>query len=158
MNRITEMGNIFNVKTPRIKDGKKSEAVNKLYAIEDIMEKYGIDGVEELDELLADGKDALNKMLNLHKNKCVDAIKEWFNLDEDFSFDYGKTATEITTEHEYKVKEIYGEYINDLQHDRNTWKKACEMACDDLELWPDNTKEELITYFYTQAQKERKDE
>ena len=52
--RLTEVGMFIDTPVYKIKNGKKSEAVDKLAKLEDILEKYGIESVEELEKKLAD--------------------------------------------------------------------------------------------------------
>lgn len=110
---------------------KPKEAGEKLAQLEDIMEKYGIKSVEELD----------------------------FMLD--------KTMLEWRNEIDANLKE-------GLIHDRDNWKKACELACEvatgnkQLECSQIKCDEEcrgmhkcqhfenVREYFYQQAQKEGK--
>lgn len=93
----------------------------KLGKLEDIMEKYDIESIEELET----------------KVKCVNEDIEKANQ---------------------KLSELY-------LKDRDTWKRACELACIELGNEIENTlckyyimsPEDVIYYFYTQAQKEMKD-
>ena len=85
---------------------------NKLGKLEDILEKYGVESVEELDFRLA------------------------FKQNDVFN---------------YKV-------VTELEQDRDTWKRACELACERFKqtgFIGDQTK---VNYFYQQAKKERNDE
>lgn len=91
--------------------------IDKLGKLEDVLEKYGIESVEELDTMLN----------GTYQN--IENAKEW-------------------------LSKIY------LQ-DRDTWKKACELACE--ELWERNETicdysdpNYICNYFYQQA-KEGKD-
>ena len=81
--------------------------LNKLGKLEDIMEKYGIESVEELDE-------------RIHKG----------------AFNY--------------IDKLIAEL------ERDTWKKACELACEeiDCEYMYGINKENYSQYFYQQAKKE----
>ena len=94
--------------------------IDKLCAFEDILEKYGIESVEELDKLTDGMKSTISVLLDRNKN---------------------------------------------TKQDRNTWQKACELACqnisvvqiitnDDIESNIDN----LPKYFYEKAKKELKNE
>ncbi len=121
---------------------------NKLGKLEDILEKYGIWGVEELEELLDDNKYAQNVV----------------------------------------VKQLVE--LQNAKTDRDTWKRACELACREAPLHCPNPPEYYnaqdeygsdepyyiqegacefsddaerclecqINYFYQQAKKERNDE
>lgn len=84
-------------------------AVRKLGKLEDILEKYGIASVEELDVLL-------EGMKKIWQDTC------------------------------------------DAKNDRDTWKRACELACKWFKqtgFIGDQTK---VDYFYQQAKKEKEDE
>lgn len=113
------------------------QLLNKLCAVEDLMEKYGIESMEELD-----------KLINIWKLRdVVDKMEKPIN----------------------SLCEKAG--IVDIEKDRNTWKKACELMAkqfikDDgtemvqfTDTWDcvHNSKE-TIDYFYKQAQKENKDD
>ncbi len=89
--RLTEIGMFINTPTYIIKNGKKSEAVDKLAQLEDIMEKYGID-IQNLDYILKD----------YSKNQGRD-----FAICEE---------------------------RDTLRQERDTWHKACELACKTLEV------------------------
>ena len=99
-----------------------TEVCEKLGKLEDILEKYGIESVEELDDLL----EVFKKMRK----------------------EYGKLNQE-----NYKNKK-----------DRDTWKRACEMACETLKqvmgkpLWIGGNipapEVKDTEYFYQQAKKE----
>lgn len=102
--RLTEIGMFIDTPVYIIKNGKKSEAVDKLAQLENILEKYDLE-VEELDE-------------RIHKGA--------FN------------------------------YIDKLraETERDTWKRACELACereDDCYVY-DNI--HRAYEFYQQAKKE----
>lgn len=82
--------------------------LNKLCALEDIMDKYGIESAEELDFRLA------------------------FKQNDVFNY------KEITK----------------LETDRDTWKRACELACDVILRFTDGCPCKA-DYFYQQAKKEK---
>lgn len=120
------------------------KANNKLGKLEDIMQKYGIESVEELED----------------RAKTLSNIAKIKQLDEECR------CTRITFSALEEIEKI--------QHDRDTWKRACELACEELEYCfndcskcrvheycsksdRNRCKEVLADYFYTQAQKERKD-
>lgn len=102
--RLTEIGMFIDTPVYIIKNGKKSEAVDKLAQLENILEKYDLE-VEELDERIYNG--AFN---------YIDKLK--------------------------------------AETDRDTWKRACELACereDDCYVY-DNI--HRAYEFYQQAKKE----
>lgn len=129
--RLTEIGMFIDTPVYKIKNGKKSEAVDKLAHLEDIMEEYDCNNIEEL-----------KQKLKLAHN--VEILKyDWCDLD----------------------KYIFDRLIDknlELIKDRDTWKRACELACEELMPYRINmvgglfTNEELkekINYFYQQAKK-----
>ena len=102
------------------------ECNKKLGMLEDIMEKCGIESVEELEELLDDNKYAQNVI----------------------------------------VKQLVE--LKNAKTDRDTWKRACELACETLKqvmgkpLWIGGNipapEVKDTEYFYQQAKKEGNDE
>lgn len=83
---------------------------NKLGKLEDILEKYGIESVEELENIIINGL----AMLDIQK---INILKEM-----------------------------------ELKTDRDTWKKACELACDVILRFTDGCPCKA-DYFYQQAKK-----
>lgn len=121
--RLTEVGMFIDTPIYKIKNGKKSEAVDKLAHLEDIMEEYDCNNIEEL-----------KQKLKLAHN--VELLKyDWCDLD----------------------KYIFDRLIDknlELIKDRDTWQKACELACereDDCYVY-DNI--HRAYEFYQQAKKE----
>ena len=106
--------------------------LNKLGELEDILEKYGIESVEELGYLLEVFKKMRKQYGKLNQENCKN------------------------------------------KQDRDTWKKACELACDAMtKLGGDDccgcrlnkemckiceNKKGLIDYFYQQAKKEKEEQ
>lgn len=88
------------------------ECNRKLGKLEDILEKYNIDSVEELEELLDDNKYAQNVV----------------------------------------VKQLVE--LQNAKTDRDTWKRACELACDVILRFTDGCPCKA-DYFYQQAKKEK---
>lgn len=126
--------------------------LNKLCAFEDIMEKYGID-VEELDDFFANYK--VSDFLTEERIKEI-AINEQRKVLQSM------------------IKEITEKECNQLYTELNTWKMACELACDAMtKLGGDDccgcrldkkmcdiceNKKALFDYFYQQAKTEGNDE
>ena len=107
--RLTETGMFMGTSVYKIKNGKKSEAVDKLAQLEDIMEEHDFNNIEDLQGFL---------------NFAEKAIKEY----------------------------------RQVRFDRDTWQKACELACereDDCYVY-DNI--HRAYEFYQQAKKEGNDE
>lgn len=102
------------------RDYAVGKAIEKLGKLEDILEKYGIESVEELDK----------RLMKTHNEWCcqeADRLK--------------------------------------LEYDRDTWKKACELACSEVSCDNCPIKEDcglcgnciwtLSNYFYQQAKGEQ---
>ena len=92
----------------------KIQVITKLGQLEDIMEKYDIENVEELDETL-DINNYANEIVIMLRNRCQKLVDEC-----------------------------------------NIWKKACELACEeiDCEYMYGINKENYSQYFYQQAKTE----
>lgn len=107
-----------------------NKLLNKLGKLEDILEKYGIESVEELDKKLA---------------YYIDKI-------------------DLEAENEYlkKVIEKQNMISKIISKNRDTWQKACELACDVLrDINYKIYNEDRIDFentFYQQAKKEGNDE
>lgn len=122
--RLTDKNtvSVYNNSNSEIYLGKGEEAtkyINKLAQLEDILEKYGIEGVDTLEHVIK-------------KGQVINTTIEGF------------------------AKEAY----NEMEQDRDTWKKACELACEDLQFYDygnEKTEDGIIMkvdYFYQQAKKE----
>lgn len=99
------------------------DAITRLGQFEDILEKYGIEGVEELEK----------RLQNLFELTC--------------GRKNGKTI----------ARKII--LFDKMKQDRDTWKRACELACEDLQFYDygnEKTEDGIIMkvdYFYQQAKK-----
>lgn len=114
--RLTESEVSKSFTEQELRAGQQARIYQKLGKLEDILEKYGIESMEEL-----------------------------------------KTKLDITNESIKKAQQKLAEiYIQD----RDTWKRACELACEeiDCECMYGVNKENYSQYFYQQAKKERNDE
>lgn len=128
--------------------------IDKLGMLEDIMEKYGIESVEELDNLIANYR--TSSLLTEERIKEI-AINEQRKVLQPM------------------IKEITEKECNQLYTELNTWKKACELACEKMynvdsvchfecqrdECFSKDTKDIikcLMNYFYQQARKEGENE
>ena len=103
-------------------DVSKIQVITKLGQLEDIMDKYGIESVEELDNAL---------------------FQRIVSIDNPFVKGYVQAKIDA---------------INRTEQDRDTWKRACELACereDDCYVY-DNI--HRAYEFYQQAKKEGNDE
>ena len=86
-----------------------NQTINKLRQLEDIMEKYGIESVEELDDFFANYK--VSDFLTEERIKEI-AINEQRKVMQSM------------------IKEITEKECNQLYTELNTWKRACELACE----------------------------
>ena len=104
----------------------KNTAIKRLWQYENVMEKYGIESVEELDKKIG---------------YYIDKI-------------------DLEAENDYLKKAIEKQNVvtQSISKDRDTWQKACELACereDDCYVY-DNI--HRAYEFYQQAKKEGNDE
>lgn len=110
------------------------EAINKLGKLEDIMEKYGIESVEELELVFH----IINKKDNKDFVEANDEVKR-------VAYNYVKNL------------------VNVYKENATTWKKACELACMRIIDFESDNQESYhsaqywFDYFYAQAQKEVED-
>ena len=110
-----------------------NKLLNKLGKLEDILEKYGIESLDILEQELK-----IAREIERLKNK---------------EFDFGNSA--IVDKDFYKD---FTREIEKLKTDRDTWKRACELACereDDCYVY-DNI--HRAYEFYQQAKMEGNDE
>lgn len=126
-------------------DVSKIQVITKLGQLEDIMDKYGIESVEELDN-------KLQNLIFITSTMNDYSITNWEELDtvlKNLSF---------TKKQEKDREEIY----KNMQQDRDTWKRACELACDVLrDINYKIYNEDRIDFentFYQQAKKEGENE
>lgn len=150
--RLTEIGLFIDEPVYIIKKWKKSAAINKLAQLENILEKYGIESVEELSNALEFAK-------TIEQTLSEYGIKDNEELEE--LLDDNKYAQNVV------VKQLVE--LQNAKNEENTWKKACELACKRICYMLDqemqyhehekfNSEEYLkteIDYFYQQAKKEK---
>lgn len=151
---------VYNNSNSEIYLGGNEEAtkyIYKLAQLEDIMVKYGIESVEELDKKLQN----LILIISTMNDYSITNCEELDIALKDFSF---------IKKQEKDREEIY----RNMQQDRDTWKRACELAvlwiAQELKVLPKNIKksefefedemiiEENTNYFYQQAKTEGNDE
>ena len=110
---------------------------DKLAEIEDTMEEYGIENVEELSNALEFAK-VIEKTLSEYGIKDNEELEELL--------DDNKYAQNVV------VKQLVE--LQNAKNEENTWKRACELACDDLGLYEDVTTTQLkMKCYYQQAKK-----
>ena len=138
--RLTEVGMFIDTPVYKIKNGKKSKAVDKLAQLEDVMEKYGIESVEELDMKLAN----FDNFMKGNKFETIEDLQNALN---------GKFI-EVFDE-KNKIWQDMVKNLTKAEQDRDTWKRACELACereDDCYVY-DNI--HRAYEFYQQAKEEK---
>lgn len=125
----------------------------KLQKLEDIMVKYGIESVEELDKKIDD----FTNFMKGNKFETIEDLQNALN---------GKFI-EVFDE-KNKIWQDMVKNLTKTEQDRDTWKRACELACKRICYMLDqemqyhehekfNSEEYLkteIDYFYQQAKKE----
>lgn len=108
-----------------------NKLLNKLGKLEDILEKYGVESIEELNERLED--------------------VEQYNYETNHQF--------IDVMAKYGIESI--EELDKKLDDRDTWKRACELASSHISWCPakqgecncSKEKRDCTNFFYQQAKK-----
>lgn len=127
-----------------------NKLLNKLGKLEDILEKYGIESVEELDKKIDD-------FYNFMKGNKFETIEDLQNA-------LNGKFIEVFDE-KNKIWQDMVKNLTKTEKDRDTWKRACELACEEIDSC-DNygcktytiPLEEMPQYFYQQAKTEGNDE
>lgn len=125
----------------------ESILAKKLKEFKNVMSKYGIEGVEELDDKLAN----FDNFMKGNKFETIEDLQNAIN---------GKFI-EVFDE-KNKIWQDMVKNLTKTEQDRDTWKRACELACENMELPFDiliGNKEfdechSIVDYFYQQAKKE----
>lgn len=120
------------------------EINNKLGKLEDILEKYGLD-VEELEKEIH----SLMLIISILSDYGIEDYNELDEILKEFSY-MKKMETEI------------GKELKFYKTDRGTWKRACELACENMKLPVDilignkefNECHSIVEYFYQQVKKD----
>lgn len=140
--RLTEVGMFIDTPVYKIKNGKKGEAVDKLAKLEDILEKYGIESLDELSNALEFAK-------TIEQTLIEHGIKDNEELDS--------ALIKLVEARAFKKK------IKLLETDRDAWKRACELASSHISWCPAKQgecncaeeKRDCTNFFYQQAKKEK---
>lgn len=127
--------------------------IDKLAMLEDIMDKYGIESVEELEKEMH----SLMLIISILNDYGIEDYNELDEILKEFSY-MKKMETEI------------GKELKFYKTDRDTWERACELACEYMCKFvipcPDIHRKECKSfcdlnkadcyqdYFYQQAKKE----
>lgn len=118
------------------------KAIDKLAQLEDIMEKYGIESVEEL-----------SKIFSYLSGRFINSV---------YSLKHKFDGYEDKIKYLANKKGQYYEELYETKQDRDTWKRACELACDVLrDINYKIYNEDRIDFentFYQQAKTEVKNE
>ena len=126
-------------------DVSKIQVITKLGQLEDIMDKYGIESVEELEKEMH----SLMLIISILNDYGIEDYNELDEILKEFSY-MKKMETEI------------GKELKFYKTDRDTWKRACELACDVLrDINYKIYNEDRIDFentFYQQAKTEGNDE
>lgn len=137
--RLTEIGMFIDTPVYKIKNGKKGEAVDKLAKLEDILEKYGIESVEVIDGILE------KYFSDTWITVTPKIMKNWELISDIIASD-----------------KLSRDFELGIARDRDTWKRACELACDVLrDINYKIYNEDRIDFentFYQQAKTEGNDE
>lgn len=115
-----------------------TQICEKLGQLEDILEKYGIESVEEL-----------SKIFSYLSGRFINSV---------YSLKHKFDSYEDRIKCLANKKGQYYEELYETKQDRDTWKRACELACKWFKqtgFIGDQTK---VDYFYHQAKKEGNDE
>ena len=117
-----------------------NKLLNKLGRLEDILEKYGIESVEELEKEMH----SLMLIISILNDYGIEDYNELDEILKEFSY-MKKMETEI------------GKELKFYKTDRDTWKRACELACDVILRFTDGCPCKA-DYFYQQAKTDGNDE
>ena len=112
---------------------------DKLCAFEDILEKYGIESVEVIDGILE------KYFSDTWITVTPKIMKNWELISDIIASD-----------------KLSRDFELGIARDRDTWKRACELACENMKLPVDilignkefNECHSIVEYFYQQAKKE----
>ena len=117
-----------------------TELCNKLGMLEDVMEKYNVKTVEELDNKLAN----FDNFMKVNKFETI--------VIEDLQNALNGKFIEVFDE-KNKIWQDMVKNLTKTEKDRDTWQKACELACDVILRFTDGCPCKA-DYFYQQAKKE----
>lgn len=145
-----------------------NKLLNKLGRLEDILEKYGIESVEELSNALEFAK-VIENILSEYSIKDNEELDK--KIDDFTNFMKGnkfETIEDLQNALNGKFIEVFDEKnkiwqdmiknLTKTEKERDTWERACELACereDDCYVY-DNI--HRAYYFYQQAKTEGNDE
>ena len=150
-------------------DVSKIQVITKLGQLEDIMEEYNIKTISQLQARLS-GEDKSHKSAVVWRNKYDELKKQMQNIMEKYGIESVEELDkkighyidkiDLEAENDYLKKAIEKQNIvtQSISKDRDTWKRACELACDVLrDINYKIYNEDRIDFentFYQQAKKE----
>lgn len=120
-------------------------AVRKLGKLEDILEKYGIESVEELECLIEQTPKFIVKETSEKYGQEINGV-------------FFSNEQMLILSQYNELQEPYKKRYEQVKINRDIWKRACELACKWFKqtgFIGDQTK---VDYFYQQAKKEENDE
>ena len=134
-------------------------ASDKLGRLEDIMEEYGMVDIQDFEDCL---ESMYDESINAKKLKEFKDIMGKYDIKSVKELDY---LLEVFK----KMRKQYGKLNQENcknKRDRDTWQKACELACENMKLPVDilignkefNECHSIVEYFYQQAKTEGNDE
>lgn len=94
-----------------------NKLLNKLGKLEDILEKYGIEGVEELECLIEQTPKFIVKETSEKYGQEINGV-------------FFSNEQMLILSQYNELQEPYKKRYEQVKIDRNTWKRACELACE----------------------------
>lgn len=143
----------------------ESTAIKRLWQYENIMGKYNVEDLDQLDIMLfclsSETKFQLKQLQKLYKKYKIKNVEE---LDKKIGYYIDKI--DLKAENDYLKKTIEKQNIvnQSVSKDRDTWQRACELASSHISWCPakqgecdcSEEKRDCTNYFYQQAKKESK--
>ena len=132
------------------------KAINKLGRLEDIMEEYGMVDIQDFKDCL---ESMYDESINAKKLKEFQDIMKKYDIESFELLEHiikkGKVINSV-------IEDFAKEEYDKMKQDRDTWKRACELACENMKLPVDilignkefNECHSIVEYFYQQAKKE----
>ena len=138
----------------------ESTAIKRLWQYENIMGKYNVEDLDQLDIMLfclsSETKFQLKQLQKLYKKYKIKNVEE---LDKKIGYYIDKIDLEAENDYLKKAIEKQNMISKIISKNRDTWQKACELACDVLrDINYKIYNEDRIDFentFYQQAKKEK---
>ncbi len=110
--RLTESEVSKSFTEQELRTSEQARIYQKLGQLEDILEKYGVESVEEL-----------SKIFSYLSGRFINSV---------YSLKHKFDSYEDKIKYLANKKGQYYEELYETKQDRDTWQKACELACDTL--------------------------